>query len=1335
MHSPFRKKGLMLAGLLALALAAVTPTIAAAKPEPGAKSRGFRLFARSLGALTINRVYCGLTSDGQICVDSLNSSTIGGGYWPKGSIDQYVFQSGVQVAGIIGADGGDWAGDTTGAFFVDTKGLTEHGAEVEPIYNSTSSDDFATWPTAGMVPLGDASADIFHPLLQTDPSKPDGRRRQASQGDIWTLMWDGNPNLTSGRPHPLGVLVETRGMGWNFPSGNEDIVYFIYTFYNITSRDPAAYSVHRPEMQTVLLEQAQEFYELNAAKSGYLTPSDGYTITDFYAAINSDMDVADADINYSSVNLPFAMGFTYDESFGQSEGWDFPANIFSPPFLVGTGFVGVKYLKSPTGAGEIQLFSNTVRTAPFPAFGDAANTTQLWRYLSGNIDTDAGDEACNTGDQTVTHVCWLNNSAPLDMRFFQSSTGLTLPPGGSGSIVVAYIFAATVQNDAVCAAPCPGTANTKPGDPLKLTSVAGLTADNVNGVDRLTGFVSYDDANGNGVVEQQVDLDGDPEGVKETREFTVVPGSLLGKAYTAQAVFDAKFLLPFAPDPPEFFLIPGDNNVTVLWRPSNSETDGDPFFTLASDPVNPLYDPNYRRLDVEGYRVYRGRVDNPSSMTLLAEYDYAETFISDYAGQINPTLQCAPELGLNDVDPAGSCPIVFDPIAPGVERFAHVDFPLAGRIIQVKLGERAELASGNVILLTSDTALTGNAASYSTLDDTGVPFVFVDHDVRNNFRYFYSVTAFDFNSWQSGPSSLESFRATKSTTPVRPASNYENSVTFTSGIYGRDVQRDHTSPAVLDAGTGRFAGIMPAANNWTVGFTDFVKQVISQPGNFAVRLDSVTLGSAYDLIGGTYYYSAINGPDIVPLQISIVQDIFDGTRSANATFEAVSIDNDLAALYGGSDAYKLKGEIAIELVGNYYTNAYGRGCVNNAAGYGLEANCNFNGPRWFAGPSPANNETKVDPIFGNTANLTTGIVDRGAPNSTGWNNAGELPGVSVIHQPYSYQTMGNQWRDVEGVGGMAKRQADYNVYWSPTVSGLVDSVIDATHNVVVPFDATVYRGGWGILNQAGAPTAGAAGTATASFDARAELTLTDVGCVEPYRSFAAPQSATRMRCGTATLGDGPLYVLSQTAVPGAIVHFDSAPGYAQIAPAAAENGFAMLLGGNMFMFQLTGGALPALGAVWSMRDHVGAITGGHGWDGDYGPYAYTPVPRPFNAIGAELRVNYDVVNQVNTATNKDLKQVHTVPDPYYVTNEYETTTDSKIIKFVNLPKDAIIRIYSSSGVLVTLLEHHSDQNGGAEDWDVRNRNEQFVASGVYFYHVESGDATRIGKMTIVNFAQ
>ena len=94
-----------------------------------------------------------------------------------------------------------------------------------------------------------------------------------------------------------------------------------------------------------------------------------------------------------------------------------------------------------------------------------------------------------------------------------------------------------------------------------------------------------------------------------------------------------------------------------------------------------------------------------------------------------------------------------------------------------------------------------------------------------------------------------------------------------------------------------------------------------------------------------------------------------------------------------------------------------------------------------------------------------------------------------------------------------------------------------------------------------------------------------------------------------------------------------------------------------------------------------------------------------------------------------------MPDPYYVTSAFEQTTDTKVIKFVNLPAKAIVRIYSSSGVLVSLLEHNSASFGGSADWNVRNRNNQVVASGVYFYHIEAGDARRVGRFTVVNFAQ
>ena len=100
-----------------------------------------------------------------------------------------------------------------------------------------------------------------------------------------------------------------------------------------------------------------------------------------------------------------------------------------------------------------------------------------------------------------------------------------------------------------------------------------------------------------------------------------------------------------------------------------------------------------------------------------------------------------------------------------------------------------------------------------------------------------------------------------------------------------------------------------------------------------------------------------------------------------------------------------------------------------------------------------------------------------------------------------------------------------------------------------------------------------------------------------------------------------------------------------------------------------------------------------------------------------------------------LAHVHTVPDPYYVTNALEISPNAKVLKFVHLPARCIIRIYSTSAILVQVLTHN-DQTGGAEEtWNLRNRNNQFVASGVYFFHVEAPDGkTKAGRFTVVNFA-
>src|SRR5918995_3015414 len=127
---------LVRAAMLVLALC-ITTTSLEAKPKPG-RPKGFRLFASAINVFTANRVQCRIFSDGQIC--ATGSSTVGGGIWPRGTADQYVFGSGINIAGVIEA--GDksvngFAGDTAGGFFNNTAG-TNNGSEVRPIFSSNN---------------------------------------------------------------------------------------------------------------------------------------------------------------------------------------------------------------------------------------------------------------------------------------------------------------------------------------------------------------------------------------------------------------------------------------------------------------------------------------------------------------------------------------------------------------------------------------------------------------------------------------------------------------------------------------------------------------------------------------------------------------------------------------------------------------------------------------------------------------------------------------------------------------------------------------------------------------------------------------------------------------------------------------------------------------------------------------------------------------------------------------------------------------------------------------------------------------------------------------------
>jgi hypothetical protein len=332
--------------------------------------------------------------------------------------------------------------------------------------------------------------------------------------------------------------------------------------------------------------------------------------------------------------------------------------------------------------------------------------------------------------------------------------------------------------------------------------------------------------------------------------------------------------------------------------------------------------------------------------------------------------------------------------------------------------------------------------------------------------------------------------------------------------------------------------------------------------------------------------------------------------------------------------------------------------------------------------------------------------------------AGGITGVTIANIQ-SYNTVPNSpGRIIEGATASVVRAADFHVKWG--AAGAVDSVFDDTHGVPVAFSTSVGPS-WGILN------VGAFTTQPSRDGKPGLLTWADIFCVPPIPRYASVGAT--VTCGG--IADSVAAKLQNTAVLGPIAIRDTASSYAGTAAAgytATGTGFIFYLDGHFFLMQMA--SLPAAGDVWHLRVYAGSVIGAPG------SFSFNSSVRPPNVPGLRVQVAYtgSTLN-AGTTTQANLAKVHTVPDPYYVTNALETTANNKVLQFVNLPAQCIVRIYSVSGVLVNVLTHNDPAGGGLLNWNLRNRNNQFVASGVYFYHVEAPDGkTKVGRFTVVNFA-
>jgi hypothetical protein len=367
---------------------------------------------------------------------------------------------------------------------------------------------------------------------------------------------------------------------------------------------------------------------------------------------------------------------------------------------------------------------------------------------------------------------------------------------------------------------------------------------------------------------------------------------------------------------------------------------------------------------------------------------------------------------------------------------------------------------------------------------------------------------------------------------------------------------------------------------------------------------------------------------------------------------------------------------------------------------GFTDNTLHGGARWFSGTE----ETTPDP----TAYIRVGHLDEVDSVWVPVHHTAVDAGGATLPNSGAVQYMGYY------LGSMG-RAADYRVTWN----GGTVSIRDVTHHVEVPFSGN-HGSSWGFLNQ--------------DADGDGVISWWDFFCVgDMVDAFEA--AGIGLTCGTTVM-------LEQTPT----IHSIALNTETDPTTGTVEQGFTLVLNAMRHFFVAS--SFPPDGTVWTLRGHSGTVTTSGGEEQeDPTDYVYHRIygPDPNDAGNPETGLRPGIIPNTamtwastsrSTVTNSwDLALVHTVPDPYLATSQYDRSPTSKQLNFVNLPAYATIRIYTLTGVLVQQLEHADISGGGREVWNLRNRNNQFVASGVYFFHVVTPEGDeRVGKFTIVNFA-
>jgi hypothetical protein len=346
----------------------------------------------------------------------------------------------------------------------------------------------------------------------------------------------------------------------------------------------------------------------------------------------------------------------------------------------------------------------------------------------------------------------------------------------------------------------------------------------------------------------------------------------------------------------------------------------------------------------------------------------------------------------------------------------------------------------------------------------------------------------------------------------------------------------------------------------------------------------------------------------------------------------------------------------------------------------------------------------------------TGTTEN-VPDPTTFHRVGRLTGIDSIWKPVNHTPQGpgqpqpagsTCMQIIDYTIGFLSRAADLRFTWG---TGTFSGVRDVTHNVNLRFSPRTQAGTWGFLNT--------------DANGNGVIDYGDLMWVDRFEQ-ASQQLQDAAFCpvdpdNTALLEQTPR--LQPVSLSGAN------PGAGM---AATGQGFALYVDGEFYIMIAT--ALPAGNTVWTLRKYNGEVRTNASLTLDASGYSF--INRDRMPLIPGLKIVFESAAPTALVGTSDVSEVHTVPDPYYVRSDYELGPNTKQLLFQNMPPQGIVRIFSVDGTLVRVLEHNDPLGGGQLAWDLRNRNDQFVATGVYFYVVETADGQKkTGKFTVLQFVR